>query len=85
MSLRTRNNDHAYAEGMTSQDNHIMGTYLHGLFDTPEAGQLLLEWAGASQISAVDINQIREQQLDRLANTLSEHLDLQKLQQIMEA
>lgn len=85
MSLRTRNNDHAYAEGMTSQDNHIMGTYLHGLFDTPEAGQLLLEWAGASQISAVDINQVREQQLDRLANTLSEHLDLQKLQQIMEA
>lgn len=69
------------SEGLLSEDNQILGSYLHGLFDSPEACELLLAWAGmtASQGHAVDINQQRQQQLDRLADVLEQHLDFNKI------
>ncbi len=68
-------------EGLLSEDNQILGSYLHGLFDSPEACELLLAWAGmtAPQGHAVDINQQRQQQLDRLADVLEQHLDFNKI------
>lgn len=66
-------------DGQVSQDNLIMGTYIHGLFDSSAACQLLLQWAGLAQAEAIDINYIREQQLNRLADVLEEYLDLDKL------
>ena len=69
------------SEGQLSEDNQILGSYLHGLFDSPEACELLLAWAGmtAPQGHAVDINQQRQQQLDRLADVLEQHLDFNKI------
>ncbi|WP_144360993.1 cobyric acid synthase [Shewanella sp. MSW] len=69
------------SEGLLSEDNQILGSYLHGLFDSPEACELLLAWAGmtAPQGHAVDINQQRQQQLDRLADVLEQHLDFNKI------
>lgn len=77
--------DKAFADGLQSDDGQILGTYLHGLFDCPEACQLMLRWAGLNDAKAIDINQIREQQLDRLADVLAEQLDMQKLQAILDA
>ncbi len=69
------------SEGLLSEDNQILGSYLHGLFDSQEACELLLAWAGmtAPQRHAVDINQQRQQQLDRLADVLEQHLDFNKI------
>lgn len=69
------------SEGLLSEDNQVLGSYLHGLFDSPEACELLLAWAGmtAPQGHAVDINQQRQQQLDRLADVLEQHLDFNKI------
>lgn len=75
----------SFADGLQSDDGQILGTYLHGLFDNPDACQLILRWAGLNDAKAIDINKIREQQLDRLADVLAEHLDMQKLQPILEA
>lgn len=63
------------AEGSISQDNQVLGTYLHGLFDTPAACGALLNWAGLQSDNAVDLNVIREQQLERLADCLETSLD----------
>ena len=75
----------SFADGLQSDDGQILGTYLHGLFDSPDACQLILRWAGLNDAKTIDINQIREQQLERLADVLAEHLDMQKLQPILEA
>ncbi|MGI2058402.1 cobyric acid synthase [Shewanella baltica] len=75
----------SFADGLQSDDGQILGTYLHGLFDSPDACQLILRWAGLDDAKAIDINQIREQQLERLADVLAEHLDMQKLQTILGA
>jgi adenosylcobyric acid synthase len=56
-------------EGARSEDDQVLGTYLHGLFDAPEANQALLRWAGLQSEITVDSVQLREASLDRIADT----------------
>lgn len=56
------------AEGARSPDDRVLGTYLHGLFDTPQAMAALLRWAGMREIVPVDLAQLREQSIDRIAD-----------------
>lgn len=56
------------AEGACSEDGQILGTYLHGLFDHPDACAALLSWAGLRSDVKVDLGQLREQSLDRIAD-----------------
>ncbi|NMM39057.1 MAG: cobyric acid synthase [Glaciimonas sp.] len=55
-------------EGARSTDDQILGTYLHGLFDSPEACAALLRWAGLETDNSVDLGQLREQSLNRIAD-----------------
>jgi len=66
-------------EGAISDDNQIMGTYLHGLFDKPSALSSLLKWAGLKEIRGFDYENLREQELDRLANEMQQHIDIDAL------
>lgn len=56
------------AEGAVGLDNNILGSYLHGMFDHPDACAALLAWAGLSSTVRVDLAQLREQSLDRIAD-----------------
>ena len=62
-------------DGAISQDNQVMGTYLHGLFDHPDSCAALLAWAGLETSQTVDQREIRETQLNRLADSLEQHLN----------
>jgi adenosylcobyric acid synthase len=66
-------------DGAISADNNIIGSYIHGLFDQTEACQSLLAWAGLSAPQAVDHGARREREINRLADTLEQHLDLEQL------
>ena len=66
-------------DGAISSDDQIIGTYLHGLFDHPEACAALLAWAGLDGADAFDYRARCEQQIDRLADCLESHLDLERL------
>ena len=66
-------------EGAVSVDGQVLGTYLHGLFDSPEACAALLQWAGLAGAIRVDIDQRREQDLERLADCVEQHFDLTHL------
>ncbi|MCE8014549.1 cobyric acid synthase [Halomonas sp. MCCC 1A17488] len=64
-------------DGAVSDDGRVMGTYLHGLFDGPEACAALLARCGLeSQGDAVDYRAHRQQELDRLADCLEANLDM---------
>jgi adenosylcobyric acid synthase len=63
-------------DGAASEDGQIAASYLHGLFDTPQACAALLQWAGMRDADALDYPALREASLDRLADTLAGSLDL---------
>lgn len=63
------------AEGAISADNQILGTYLHGVFDHPQACVALLQWAGLDGAQGVDQAALREASLERLADTCQPLLD----------
>jgi len=69
-----------------NDDQQILGTYWHGLFDRGEALEQLLHWAGlsANGHSTPDFNDIREQQIERLADSTASALDMEKLQQALQ-
>ena len=67
------------AEGARSPDDQILATYCHGLFDTPEALSALLEWAGHRPTLRFDPVERRERDLDRLADAVEAHMDLERL------
>ena len=67
--------DSGECEGSVSSDSQILGTYLHGLFDNSDSATALLKWAGLITNKAIDLAEIREQQIERLANCLEQHLD----------
>jgi adenosylcobyric acid synthase len=55
-------------EGARSEDEQILGTYLHGVFDAPGACAALLRWAGLKDAAPFDMEALREQSLDRIAD-----------------
>jgi adenosylcobyric acid synthase len=63
------------AEGAISEDGQIAGSYIHGLFDHPQACAAWLQWAGLSNQVTYDYTQLREQSLKRLADSLCENLN----------
>lgn len=57
-------------DGARSADNSIIGSYLHGMFDQPQILTYLLNWAGIKIVEEFDYNSFREQQINRLADSV---------------
>ena len=66
-------------DGALSEDGQILVSYLHGLFDDPEACKALLEWAGLSCANPMDYGALREASIDRTADAISENLRIDSL------
>lgn len=79
------------SEGLFTLSGPVLGTYLHGLFDSPQLVEQLvhllveekgLSWSGeATRESLWDYKQ---RQYDKLAQTLRESLDLEQIYRIVE-
>ncbi len=63
-------------DGAISEDNQILGTYLHGLFDSSESSQSILQWAGLLEPITFNYYSFRESEIDRLADAMEAHIDL---------
>ena len=72
-------------DGAISDDGQVLGTYLHGLFDHPEACQVLLMYLGLASAAPVDYGAHRERALERLADTLEAHLDIDAILAMLKA
>ncbi|NMY04341.1 cobyric acid synthase [Pseudomonas sp. WS 5059] len=74
--------DDGRSDGACSDDGQILGTYLHGLFETPAACSALLRWAGLQDVQEVDYHGLRERDIERLADLVEQHLDTRLLRQL---
>ncbi|NWG86295.1 MAG: cobyric acid synthase [Hydrogenophilaceae bacterium] len=69
-------------DGAISPDGQVLGTYLHGLFESPTACAALLAWAGLVAAERHDYHALREQAIERLADAVAEHLDTARLHEL---
>ena len=66
-------------DGQFGIENQVFGTYLHGIFEQQEACDAILSWAGLEATQTPDFDAMREQGIDRVADTLEQYMDLGKL------
>lgn len=66
-------------DGVMSDDQQIFGTYLHGIFETPEACQEILRWAGVKTTTMVDYHAVREEGINRMADAVEKYLNMPQL------
>ncbi len=74
--------DDGRCDGALSADGQVMGTYLHGLFESPSACAALLRWAGLGEVQQLDYHALRERDIERLADQVEAYLDTQKLKSL---
>lgn len=76
------------ADGAVSNDGLVFGTYLHGLFDSDAFTRGIVNALRQRKgLSALDVTvsyaDYKAQQFDILANAMREHIDIEKIYQIM--
>jgi adenosylcobyric acid synthase len=69
-------------EGAVSADGRIMGCYVHGLFASDSYRQAFLGRLRERSDTGLRYEQLVEATLDKLADHLEQHLDVEELQQI---
>jgi adenosylcobyric acid synthase len=63
-------------DGAISECGQIMGTYLHGFFDEVEVLNLITEWVNGSQVKQQNFEEIKERGINRIADTIEQHMTL---------
>ncbi|MET3929103.1 adenosylcobyric acid synthase [Lysobacter sp. OAE881] len=76
--------DDGRVDGAMSDDRQIIGTYVHGIFDHPDALAALLRWAGLRDAQRIDIHALREASIERIADAVDAHLDCGALLRILD-
>ena len=76
--VKDQNND-LIEDGAISGDGQIVGSYLHGLFESKESFAVILEWITGKKVETTDWNETRERELERLADTFEAHLNIEKI------
>lgn len=66
-------------DGAISPDGQVIGSYWHGLFDSPAACDALLQWAGLDNAETPDFAELREQTYERLADMVEKHMNIDPL------
>lgn len=72
-------------DGAMSEDGLIMGSYLHGLFESTDACKALLHWAGLEEerYQAPSYQAVCDAAINRLADCVAQYLDTDRLAQLL--
>jgi len=71
-------------DGACNNENTVMGSYVHGLFDEPKLLEELLQWAGLEQAQAFDYPALRAAELDRLADVVEAEMPMEMIFDLMQ-
>ncbi|HEB87013.1 MAG TPA: cobyric acid synthase [Gammaproteobacteria bacterium] len=74
---------HGKMDGALSADGQVLGTYLHGLFESTPACHALLGWAGLSNVQTADYAQRCNDDIDRIADAVEQHLDMKAIDHLL--
>lgn len=76
-TLQTLTNDKDLC--VLQADKKILGTYIHGFFDTPEVTRAILNLSKPGLSVHFDVQAEKDRQLDELAKLLEDHCDIDRL------
>lgn len=61
-------------QGLLILDNQIAGCYLHGLFDMPEALQLIMHWVDSDVGESISIDELENIAINRISDACLQYL-----------
>jgi adenosylcobyric acid synthase len=70
-------------DGAISDDGNIIGSYVHGVFEQALTCDVILKWAGLNNAESPDYHALREHDIDRLADMIENHMDIENLKQLL--
>jgi len=76
--------DDGRCDGACSPDGQVLGTYLHGVFESPPACTALLRWAGLAAPPVLDQGLLREKAIERLADAVERHIDVERIARLLD-
>ena len=85
-TITSRNqSDCADSDGCINPAGNVMGTYIHGIFDTPEITGQWLAQIGLTQVSAAACRgpAARDAAYDQLAAHMTHHIDIDRVQECL--
>ncbi|MCP5163037.1 MAG: cobyric acid synthase [Hahellaceae bacterium] len=73
----------AHPEGAISEDGQAMGSYLHGLFDSPDMLQQLWTWVGLQPAERRDYAALRQAEFERLADAVEQAIGYPRICELL--
>ena len=73
-------------QGVSDTDfgDHCIGTYIHGFLDNPAViNRLLSDYVDTDQVETLDPQAFKEEQYDKLADHVRQHIDIERIYQIL--
>lgn len=70
-------------QGLLTQDNQIAGCYLHGIFDMPEALQLIMHWAGSDIRQSISVDELENIAINRISDACQQYLEMDKIDKLL--
>lgn len=68
--------DSGLTDGAISECGQVMGTYLHGFFDEVDVLNLVTEWVNGSQVKQQNFQELKERGINRIADAIEQHMNL---------
>jgi adenosylcobyric acid synthase len=86
--IEDKNNEKVnYKDGAINEKGNVMGSYIHGLFDGVEFREYILNVIrvkkGMEKLKSKEYENIREIELDKLADIVRDSLDIKAIYEIM--
>lgn len=72
-----------HQDGVMSADKLILGSYIHGIFDSTDMLSYLLNWAGLKESSQFDYVTHQHNEIQRLAETVEKVLSIDTLKKLL--
>lgn len=72
-----------HEDGIMNDEQTVLASYIHGIFDEPDMLAYLLTWAGLSNFESFDYHKHQMAELDRLADEVEKAIPLSSLMQLL--
>jgi len=70
-------------DGAWDAQQNVLGSYIHGVLDTPEMLGFILRWSGLKQVQDFDYPAHREQELNRIADVVEQVIPLTRIKALL--